>query len=143
MSNIHNSNHDLIPAPSCDARWQAVHFGLCQLTNEQLFRILHHVQRGGRMVCDAYNYDPSSDSWCPLAVGLGIPDMVAASPQSFTNDSAKALITEIGRRTCPTFSLNPISGVPGSFFRDDRVNEILSVCQYILAERSVEHQKAA
>jgi hypothetical protein len=90
------------------------------------------------MVCDKYNYDAESDQWCPLAVGLGVPEIVAASPMrlKFTNESAKVFITAVGRGSCPTFTLNPISGVPGNYFRDNRVDDIVTLCRQIIAERA-------
>jgi hypothetical protein len=128
-----------------DPRWRALHLGLGQLKDRQLLRIIRHVANGGRMVCDTFNYDPNTDAWCPLAVGLGVPGAAAAAldQERFTNESAKAFIVKIGRHTSPTFTLNPVSGIPGTFFRDDRINDVISLCRYILAERSFERRKAA
>ncbi len=143
--NSNKNNNELTYSLRDDLRWQALQFGLSQLTDRQLLRIIDHVGNGGQMVCDTYNYDASMDSWCPLAIGLGIPEMLAAMGDKprFTNDSAKIFITEIGRRICPTFTLNPISGVPGAYFRSDRMNDILGLCHYIMAERSSELRNAA
>jgi hypothetical protein len=134
--NLNNSSHSYVN----DARWQALHFGLNQLTNEQIARIIQHVKQGGGMVCDTFNYDRASDLWCPLAIGLGVPEMVAAMPNQphFTNDSAKTFIIEVGLRSCPTFTLNPISGIAGHYFHEHRIRDILSLCHHILGERADE-----
>lgn len=143
--NINTMDNAVINTLTRDRRWQALQYGLGQLTETQLLRIIRHIASGGRMVCDTFNYDPNMDAWCPLAVGLGVPEAAAAlrNRERFTNDSAKVFILKIGRRTCPTFTLNPVSGVPGAFFRDDRVNDIFRLCQHILAERSCERRNAA
>ena len=143
--NSSKNNRDSVEELKDDPRCQALCAGLSQLTDQQLRRIIHHVEQGKSMVCDTYNYDVIGDAWCPLAVGLGVPGIVAnmIDRPSLTNDSAKIFITAIGRRNCRTFTLNPLSGVPGKYFREDRVADLLRLCRYIIRERGCEDRVAA
>ena len=88
------------------------------------------------MCCDTFNYDPARELWCPLAVGLDVPRLAKLDKtQKRDNAWGKTLITEIGRTTNPGFTLNPVSGIPGAFFRDHRERDIVATCEHILQER--------
>ena len=134
--NIQHNRNVTQDALTSDLRWQALYRGLNQLTTDQLCRIVSHVANGGGVVCDSFNYDVTSGDWCPLAIGLAVPELVAQMHVApVTNEWAKTFITEVGKRTCPGFTLNPISGVPGEYYRHDRVNDIVRLCHYIINQR--------
>ena len=120
-----------------DLRWQALWRGLGQLNATQLRRILDHLESGGLMVCDTYNYDEERGLWCPLAIGLNIPRLVDQWQESgnMNNELAKYFIREIGEQSFPGFSLNPISGIPGKVFRDHREQDIELVCRMLLESK--------
>jgi len=123
-----------------DPRWQALEFGLNQLTTEQLHRIVTFMEASGSMVYDEFNYDESRGLWCPLAVGLGVPELIheGMKPSSLTDSWAKGFITEVGQGTCRGFTLNPISGIPGRVYRHNRAGDILAICRFLISYRDSE-----
>jgi len=121
-----------------DARWAALSHGLNQLRTDQLIRILKHLDAGGEMACDSFNYDEDRQLWCPLAVGLDIPSWIEQSgndPAEMTDKVAKRIILGIGRRWRMDFSLNPLSGTPGRFFRTTRQSDVAVVCRLLIDQR--------
>jgi hypothetical protein len=123
---------------SGDPRWSALRWGLDQLSTHELLRILAHVERGGAMVCDGFNYDEDRQLWCPLAVGLDAPRWAAKfeDPATMTNETAKRLILALGRSIRHDFSLNPMSGIGGHFFRSHREADVSVICRLLVAERT-------
>jgi hypothetical protein len=120
-----------------DLRREAIQFGLNQLTDEQLQRILTHNRAGKAMCCDTFNYDVKRGLWCPLAIGLDVPRLAKHERPTCRNNSwGKSFITEVGQSSRRGFTLNPISGVPGNFFRNNREADIVKTCKIILAERA-------
>jgi len=121
-----------------DPRFRAIYRGLDQLFNDELHRLLNHIRADGRLVCDEVNYDADSRSWCPLAVALDVPSYVndVRLNDGLSDGVAKRLILDVGRRSRPDFSLNPIHGVPGHFFRESRRQDIENVCLQILSQRA-------
>lgn len=98
------------------------------------------------MVYDSFNYDESRGLWCPLAIGLDMPrliDSIDLRGKKLTNEQAKAVIREIAEDWIPGFTLNPISGVPGRFYRESRADDIDAVCLAILKERHIGAPTAA
>jgi hypothetical protein len=123
---------------SKDLRWQALCFGLEQLTDDQLARVVHHARCGTQLLYDTFNYDPISKLWCPLAVGLDVSNLVALydDPSRMTNDRAKHFIVEVGQQTTRGFTLNPLSGVPGNVFRTQRRRDLLMACGAVRVRRA-------
>lgn len=120
-----------------DLRWKAIYFGLNQLNDEQLSRIISHYHAGKKMCCDTFNYDAERGLWCPLAIGLDVPRLAERElPPRRDNAWGKAFITEVGESSCRGFTLNPVSGIPGVFFRDTREVDIVETCKLLLSERS-------
>jgi hypothetical protein len=139
LANDHaGSDSDLARRHRGDARWMALSYGLNQLRTDQLIRILRHLDDGGDMVCDSFNYDEDRQLWCPLAIGLGIPRLITQSAgdrPKMTDSLAKSVILDVGRRLCKSFSLNPMSGTPGRFFRTTRRSDVAAVCRLLVGER--------
>jgi hypothetical protein len=115
-----------------DARCRVLAEGLRQLTAAELKR-LHQAltHEPDTVVVDSVNFDPVARAWCPLAVGLGVPDVPAAR-QISTNDAGKQLILEVGHAKHGAFSLNPVSGIEGEFFRDTRHSDLTALVEYLL-----------
>lgn len=120
-----------------DERCAALAFGLGQLTTAELLRLRRALVGTENVLLDGGNYDPASGSWCPLAIGLGIPDQPIEA--SLTPEEGSAMILAAGRSTRPSFTLNPISGTRGQFFRDDRRGDLYRLVEWILAARPDSH----
>lgn len=142
---LRDESPEWVEANANDARWQALRFGLSQLSVSQLRRLLDWLLSGKPIALDTFNYDPERQLWCPLAIGLQVPEIVAGVGAPSTNERAKALIREVGQSNCSGFSLNPFSGVPGAFFRSHRSADITAMCRFLLAaaERSEDHSAGA
>lgn len=138
---LHGVSSGWTEANADDARWQALRFGLSQLSLSQLRRLLGWLLSGKPVALDTFNYDAERQLWCPLAIGLQVPEIVAELGAPLTNERAKALIREVGQSNCSGFSLNPLSGVPGAFFRSQRSADITEMCRFLLAdaERNEDH----
>jgi hypothetical protein len=85
------------------------------------------------MALDTYNYDPARQLWCPLAIGLGVPELVGNRARTLSNEDAKVIIQEVGESLHPEFSLNPMSGTRGSFFTRNRRADMTLMCRYLEA----------
>jgi hypothetical protein len=115
-----------------DPRCRALARGLLQLSQFELAHLLDVLTTTPeRIVVDSYNYDPSTGSWCPLAIGLGVPDTAEAQTVA-SNEEAKQLILKVGTQRRGRFSLNPVHGISGQFFRDDRHSELAELVKYIV-----------
>jgi hypothetical protein len=118
-----------------DARCRALAWGLRQLSVEELWRVCITLDDNpASVVTDSCNFDPDTGAWCPLAIGLGVPDIAAAGGGVNSDAEGKRLILEVGRLRHGEFSLNPMSGVPGSFFRGDRRADLKALTHQILDE---------
>jgi hypothetical protein len=65
-----------------------------------------------------------------------VPEEVLNCPD---NQTAKRIIEQIGKERSSAgkeFTLNPISGIPGSFYTDSRLRDLKQVCQEIINERN-------
>jgi hypothetical protein len=116
----------------------ALSYGLNQLRTDQLIRVLKHLDGGGDMACDSFNYDEGRQLWCPLAIGLDVPrriEELGIDPAKMTNTLAKSVILDVGRSFRGGFSLNPLSGTPGRFFRSTRQSDVAVVCRVLVGER--------
>lgn len=120
----------------CDNRFVAMKHGLNQLKTEQIFKILNHVNSNEDTCVDDFNYDEDKKSWCPLAIGLGVPEIVVdRGITNLTNEIAKPLIEEVGRSQLGKFSLNPLKGIKGDYFRENRIADLVEMCNLIISER--------
>ncbi|MEO8378062.1 MAG: hypothetical protein ABI779_00215 [Acidobacteriota bacterium] len=118
-----------------DLRFLAILEGLSQLTCVGLLRVLAY-NAAGRVLYDGGNFDPASRTWCPLAIGIGIADWTEAHVVTVGTDAlAKSLIIDLGRHYLTTFHLNPVSGIDGRFYRDDRAGDLRVGCETLLRLR--------
>jgi hypothetical protein len=118
-----------------DMRCHALQTGLQQLDNADLTRLRDHMDQALPLALDTFNYDRRTGAWCPLAVGLGVDKHVDST--GLTNDMAKAIIIAVGERKYGSFSLNPISGISGEFFRSNRYADLQGLVRYMLTARGV------
>jgi len=118
-----------------DARWQALHFGLSQLSKEQLARLAMWLELKKPLALDAFNYDPRHNLWCPLAIGLDVPATVGRLAVTVSNDEAKVIIRQAGESRHRGFTLNPLSGIAGRFFRGNRLVDLSRMCHFIHVTR--------
>ena len=117
-----------------DARCSALAHGLAQLSHSELTHLRGVLEtRPETVAVDTYNFDVDSGAWCPLAIALGVPAYAReARIQVPDNAAAKRLILEVGREKHGSFSLNPIKGTAGKFFRDARHSDLLHLVNYLL-----------
>jgi hypothetical protein len=119
-----------------DSRCQALYTGLDQLNDEDLGRLKIHLDDEAPVVVDTHNYDAETQTWCPLAVAL---ESHQQSPDPALDDAAaKKLIVDEGIRRYGTFSLNPISGVEGKFFTDNRYHDLRALVGYMSIARQTQ-----
>ncbi len=69
---------------------------------------------------DTYNYDDGK--YCPLAIAMNLHETISEP----TDDKIK---NEISKRFMP---VNIIAGVEGEFFRNNRKEDILKICNELL-----------
>lgn len=120
--------------PRDDDRWRALAYGLGQLSRLELLRLRRALQTPGEVVLDGFNYDPVRRLWCPLAVALDVPRIAAEHRprRTLSNGSAKSLIVDVGREKHGGFSLNPLHGVSGEYFRNHRHRDLVQVVDWML-----------
>jgi len=121
-----------------DLRFLALKRGLNQLTVPQLEKVVEYNQRR-EMVYDTFNYDAQRKLWCPLAVGIGLPESFKERCVSgdMTDEEAKRIIVEVGSEINGLrFNINPIKGVAGEFFRSRRPEDLEMVCRKLVCEKS-------
>jgi hypothetical protein len=116
-----------------DARCIALAAGLRQLSQEELER-LHEalVSDPESVVVDSCNFDVEAGAWCPLAVGLNVPELAAERDDLVTDADGKRFILEVGRARHGDFSLNPVSGIAGDFYTADRHADLLLLTRHML-----------
>lgn len=122
-----------------DERCRALEHGLNQLSLSELQRLQASLNVPGSVALDEYNYDPDRNLWCPLAVGLGVPAIAAReyTSRSISRRFAKDMIRSIGRTYHGSFTLNPIKGIPGSFFRKDRHTDLKNLVDFVISKQSL------
>lgn len=110
-----------------DKRYTILKERLYLLSNSELYRIIRDIDR----VCfDTFNYDKSSNTYCPLGIALNLHREILEEPP--TNKFIKELIANDGR----FFPVNVIGGVEGNFYTEDhRREDLLNVILEIFAER--------
>src|SRR6478672_8200553 len=93
-----------------DDRCKALADGLRQLPS--LTKLYSHIASGAELVLDEIHYDANAGLWCPLAVGLGLPEVIEREQMDTSRLSerrARGLILAIGAESVQGFSLNPVS----------------------------------
>lgn len=120
-----------------DKRYIGLKRGLNQLNVRQIKRIIDFHESGRQILCDNYNYDKENGLWCPLAIGLNVHKSVSLINQQLTDEVAKEIIIKEGKKYDPLFSLNPLKGVEGDFFRENRQEDLIVLCKKIIEERTV------
>lgn len=117
-----------------DDRCKALVHGLSQLAASDLVRLAKHAGAGKDLLLDEMNYDPARGLWCPLAVAVGADlELSAERVSTLTNQGGKRLIVTLGRREDPEFSLNPMHGVKGRFFRTHRRRDFLQALSWVVS----------
>jgi hypothetical protein len=136
------STTDIVSQLAIDKRCKALACGLLQLSRQELDRLYDVLlATPDQIVVDTVNYDVDTDGWCPLAVGLGVPEIARRRGGINSNADAKKLILDIGCMKHGEFSLNPISGIAGDFFRDDRYADLTVLVTYLLDNYTDMRQK--
>lgn len=125
-----------------DDRCRALHFGLSQLSPAELQKVQLAAQSADGMVLDGFNFDPDRRLWCPLAVGLGVPELCEHEGQGLSNRAAKEVILSVGRSVHGDFSLNPLSGVSGSFFTDHRLRDVRELIEFMIEVETTDGMEA-
>lgn len=121
-----------------DDRCRAILAGLAQLQDCDLLRLQNHVAQNKPLVLDEYNYNPHIQSWCPLAVALGMPNIVTCRQRDeLTNAAAKKLIISVGRQTNSEFTLNPVRRFRGHFFTWQRRRDLRIALAWTIARRDI------
>jgi|GEM_PF-1054926 hypothetical protein len=133
---------DIMDKLATDERCRVLARGLLQLSRQELSRLLEVlVNDPEQVVVDTVNYDVATDSWCPLAVGLGVPEIAQSRGGVHSNAEAKQLILNVGRMQHGQFSLNPISGIAGGFFQHDRHADLTALVHYLLENYEITQQR--
>lgn len=100
-----------------DERFKIIRDRLSTLTREEIQRIVDKVD----LLClDTFNYDEGK--YCPLAVAMNLH-------QTVDNPTDQKIRAAIATRFTP---VNVISGVEGNFYRENRKDDILKICNEIL-----------
>lgn len=102
-----------------DLRYDTIKARLCSLSKDELQRVIDNVDT---LCVDTYNYDERSKKYCVLAIAMNLHELI---------DSPTDLLikNEIAKRFTP---VNVIKGVEGSFFRENRKDDILKISKEIL-----------
>jgi hypothetical protein len=112
-----------------DPRYLAIYYGLSQLTDMQLRRLMDYPKC--RLILDELNYSQETMSYCPLAVALGIPFLEVPA---MTNEVCVELMRLIGG---PHFLFNQLKNIKGEFFRGHRLEDFLLVFNDVLRDRKI------
>lgn len=113
-----------------DPRYLALRRGIAQLDDVCLERLETHISANLPLVLDEVHHDPVTGNWCALAVALDVPRVALSEfdtdmPADAGHETrVMALIQSVGQRVLGQFDINPISGTPGEFFRDDRYSDL-------------------
>lgn len=109
-----------------DSRKTGLKTGLQQLSIEELLKVFLHPDP---MVLDTYNYEDGR--FCPLAVALGLTDMVDPS-----HDKVYRELTRLG------YKVNNTRGIKGDFYTMNRLDDLLEATEEVLYEK-LQDNKAA
>lgn len=102
-----------------DLRYKIIKERLSTLTKPEIQRILDRIDD----VCfDEFNYDAQNQKYCPLAIAMSLD--VLPNP---TDEMVKE---DISRRFNP---VNVIKGLHGQFYTDNRKQDLINLCNFLLA----------
>ena len=66
--------------------------------------------------------------FCPLAVAFNLPKLLKG--QVLNNEIVKSKVEELGNLQMDNFQINPTKGVKGSFYTDNRKEDLFNlVCE--------------
>lgn len=105
-----------------DPRKAGLKKGLRQLNLLQLTRVLHY---GDRMALDEGQY--VEGKFCPLAVALGLPQLIKEP----TNESVTATLKILG------FDIYNTKGIEGKFYTDNRYKDLIEATLEVISEKVV------
>lgn len=106
-----------------DKRKMALLNGLRQLTIDQLRRV---ESWKGTILTDRFNYHEGC--WCPLAIGLGLPEFV----KNPTQEKVYSIMALAG------YKINNTWGVEGYFYTNNRDIDLRSALQEVILEKEAE-----
>lgn len=106
-----------------DPRKTGLKFGLRQLTNEQIQRVLDYPNE---MVLDTYNYHDGK--FCPLAVAFDLPRLLR-NDLEVSNENVQEILENLGLNIFNT------RGIKGNFYTTDRKRDLLEAAREVLQER--------
>ncbi len=106
-----------------DDRKTGIMTGLRQLNLEQLRRVAEYPYP---MCLDRFNY--KDGAYCPLAVGLGLPDIVKEP----TQEKVYAILALAG------YSINNTWGRDGDFYTTDRERDLRTALWEVIHEKQEE-----
>jgi hypothetical protein len=112
-----------------DDRCKALAHGLRQLDASQLNRLHCHLSRSRPVVLDQVHYDEKRGLWCPLAIGLNVPEHARIPIRSERH--ACDIVRSIGKEHLVGFTLNPINRVIGTFYTQDRYRDLRALVNYL------------
>lgn len=102
-----------------DNRYITIKNRLSTLSKDEVQRILDNID----LLClDTFNYDSDNKKYCPLALAMNLHNSVA-------DPTDQKIKFEIGKRFTP---VNVIAGVDGNFYRENRKDDIIKICNEIL-----------
>lgn len=103
----------------CDTRYRLIKERFSRLSKEEIQNIVDNID----LVClDTHNYDEENKKYCPVAVAMNLHNTVSDP----TDEKIK---NEISKRFNP---VNILKGVEGDFYRSDRKDDLLKICNEIL-----------
>lgn len=108
-----------------DRRKTGLKTGIRQLSSKQIIRTLEVPE--GQMALDHGNF--VGGCYCPLAIGVGLDKCEWHTKP--TNDSVSAVLHIMG------FKVNNTRGIPGNFYRDNRLNDYRTAAKEVLRERGI------
>lgn len=105
-----------------DKRYTLIKTRLQTLSKKEIERILINVD----ILClDTHNFDEQEKKYCPLALAMNLHETIP-------NPTDQLIKDEIGKRFTP---VNIIAGVDGNFYRENRKDDIIKICEEILNEK--------
>jgi hypothetical protein len=128
-------------ALSSDRRYMKLIEGLAQLNEEAILRLQEYTKNGRPLILDDVHFDAKSGLWCPLAVALEVPKVAKdenLAVEQYSETKIKELIVSVGRNTVAGFGLNPMSGVRGNYYTDNRYEDL----KYAIARVATQVQVA-
>lgn len=106
-----------------DLRYIVAKQRLSSLTTEELQRIVDNIDTN--MCFDSFNYDKKENKFCPLSIALNLHNTM----EDPTDEKIKK---ELSKRFDHP---NIFKGIKGSFYRDNRKEDILYLTKEILTTR--------